>query len=340
MTDGVVVVGADGLIAVLGPVDGLTLPEGLPVIKVGWVGPGVVDAHVHLAFGSPEQELRGGVVGVRDLGAPTASAAEWRTGPEGPRRGHPEVRVSGPLITAVDGYPSRSWGAGGFARFVDSPAAAAAAVRDLVRDGVDLIKLALESSGGTLPTPTLGEARAVVQAAHEAGLAVTAHALSTELVLRALEAGVDELCHTPIEPLPPAAIDRIASAGVPVVSTIHTHATGQAGAGVRLNAAALHTRGVQLIYGTDSGNAGTTTGVDPRELTELAEAGLGAEGALRSATEWSSQVAGLRGHIGDGAIRIGAKAALVALAGDPLHDVGAWRSPTVVILGRQVLLSG
>ncbi|MDQ6648930.1 MAG: hypothetical protein M3Z02_02230, partial [Actinomycetota bacterium] len=79
--DGVVVVSPDGLVAAMGPVGSVALPEG--VRRLGgagaWVGPGIVDAHVHLAFGSPAQMLRGGVVGVRDLGAPMAMARRWRT---------------------------------------------------------------------------------------------------------------------------------------------------------------------------------------------------------------------------------------------------------------------
>ena len=282
-------------------------PDGVHLVDAAWIGPAVVDAHVHLAFGSMEAMRAGGVAAVRDLGAPPHLARGWRS---------PTVAVAGPLLTAPGGYPSRSWGADGFARFVASPEEARTAVREL---DADLVKVALEPSGGQ-PVPPLDVVRAVVDAAHERGLAVTAHALSEPMVLRALDAGVDELCHTPAQPLSAYAVERVAAAGVPVVSTIQT-----LGDGAAANAAALHAAGVRLVYGTDLGNVGTRTGADPRELERLAEAGLGRRGALRCATEWSAASYGLRGL--PGRLRPGDPAYAVLLGADPLADPGAWRRP-------------
>ncbi len=55
--DGVVVVAPDGTIAELAPAGALRLPADLPVLGGArcWIGPGVIDAHVHLAFGSRER---------------------------------------------------------------------------------------------------------------------------------------------------------------------------------------------------------------------------------------------------------------------------------------------
>ncbi|MDQ1712832.1 MAG: hypothetical protein QOE45_2282, partial [Frankiaceae bacterium] len=212
------------------------------------------------------------------------------------------------------GYPSRSWGAGGFAAFVDSPDRARALVADLARDGVDLVKVALEPSGGNVPS--VEEVRAVVEAAHANGLAVTAHALTEEMVLRALEGGVDELCHTPVERLSAATVDRVAASGVPVVSTIQT-----LGRGARRNAKALHEAGVRLVYGTDLGNGGTRTGADDRELERLAETGLGRLGALRAATEGAAAAFGFGGLTG----RLDVGAYAVLLDADPLVDPSTWR---------------
>lgn len=327
--DGVVIVGADGRIAAAGAATMVPVPEGVRTLggRGSWVGPGVVDAHVHLAFGGPGAELRGGLVGVRDLGAPPQRAFGWQTRQER-RPGTPAVAVAGPLLTAPAGYPSQSWGADGFAAFLHSPVQAASLVRDLAADGVDLVKIALEPSGG-LPVPGPAEVRAVVDAAHAAGLRVTAHALSVAMVERALDGGVDELAHTPTEPLPPAVVDRIAGAGIPVISTLQTFVTGGGGAGAVANAAALHRAGVALVYGTDLGNAGTSPGVDPRELDRLAEAGLGRLGALRSATEGAASVAGMRGPTGR--LVVGQPADVVLLDRDPVADPTAWNFPRAVI---------
>jgi len=329
--DGVVLVDGRGAIAALGPGGDLPLPADLPAIggAGAWVGPGLLDAHVHLAFGAPEEALAGGVVGVRDLGAPLDRALRWRT-PGEPAPGWPVVAVAGPLLTAPAGYPSRGWGADGFAAFVGDPPAARAAVAELADRGVDLIKLALEPAGGQ-PVPDAATARAVVETAHGRGLTVCAHSLTVAMVERALDAGVDELCHTPVEPLPDPLAERIAGAGVPVVSTLQTFVDGGHGPTALANARALVAAGARLRYGTDLGNAGTRTGAEPRELRRLAEAGLGPEGALRAATDLAAALPGMRGRR-TGRLVAGESAAAVVLPDDPLRQPEAWRAPIAVVV--------
>jgi imidazolonepropionase-like amidohydrolase len=336
--DGVVLVGPEGRIDQIGPTWAVPIPVGVRVIGAAhtWVGPGVIDAHVHLAFGPVSEALPGGVVGVRDLGAPRLDALRRRTGHRRPPPGSPYVGVAGPVLTAAGGYPSRSWGAGGFAGFLTSPAQARIVVRGLAGDGVDLVKVAVERGPqAAWPVPSTAVLRAVVDAAHGAGLNVVAHALTAEAVGRVLDAGVDELAHTPSERLPEAVVDRIAAAGVPVVSTLQTFFSGGQGRAAGANAAALYRAGVPLVYGTDLGNFGTRTGVDPRELDRLADAGLGRLGALRAATEGAARVAGVR--LRTGLLRRGEPAAAVLLAGDPLVEPGVWRRPRAVVCdGRLV----
>ena len=114
LPDAVVVVGGDGTVLALGPAGEVALPADLPAVEGVWVGPGVVDAHVHLAFGAPDALLAGGVVAARDLGAPHGLVAELRA-----RSGPPVLRLAGPVLTAPGGYPSRSWGADGFSLGLD-----------------------------------------------------------------------------------------------------------------------------------------------------------------------------------------------------------------------------
>jgi len=339
--DGVVLVDPDGRIAALGPVGAIGVPAGVRVLGGPdcWVGPGVIDAHVHLSFGTAAEALRGGVVGLRDLGAPRRDALRWRTGYRRPPPGQPFVGAAGPILTAPGGYPSRSWGADGFAAFVANPAGARQAVRQLAGDGVDLVKIALEPGAEQRwPVPPPAVVRAVVDTAHDAGLRVTAHALTAEMVSRAVDAGVDELAHTPVQRLPEALVDRVAAAGIWVVSTLQTFFTGGEGRVAAANAAALHRAGVPLVYGTDLGNAGTRPGVDPRELDRLADAGLGRLGALRAATERSARAVGVRGRTGT-LIR-GQAAALVLLSGDPLIEPGVWRAPRAVLCDGRLLAAG
>jgi len=324
--DGAVVVDGRGRIAALGAA--VDLPEGLRVFGGAgcWVGPGLVDAHVHLAFGGAELALRGGVVAVRDLGAPLELARRWRTDGR-PPVGSARVATAGPVVTAPGGYPSRSWGADGFAMFLDGADGAPALAAHLAAAGVDLVKVALEPAGGA-PVPAPATVRALVDAAHEHGLPVTAHALTVAMVRRALDAGVDELAHTPVERLPEDLVDRIAAARVAVVSTLQCFFSGGEGGAAAANAAALHRAGVPLRYGTDLGNAGTRPGADPRELDRLADTGLGRLGALRAATEGAARAYGIRA--GTGRLTLGEPAALVLLGGDPLLEPVLWRAPMAV----------
>jgi imidazolonepropionase-like amidohydrolase len=328
--DGWVAVGADGLVAATGNGE----PDVVSDIRVigdptHWVGHGIVDAHVHLAFGSPQDMLRAGVVAVRDLGAPPNDALRWQREAELP------VAVAGPLLTAPGGYPSNSWGANGFARFVGDSADAREAVHSLAAAGVDIIKLALEPAAGQ-PVPGGKTARAIVAAAHERGLAVTCHALTGAMVERALDVGVDELCHTPVERLGERLVQGIAAADVAVVTTLQTLVDGGTGDGALDNASALHAAGVRLVYGTDLGNAGTRPGAEPRELGRLVAAGMSPVEALQSATVAAASMAGLRGRV-PGVIRVGTPAHLVVLRGDPLVDFEWLRDPVAVVIRDRVV---
>jgi imidazolonepropionase-like amidohydrolase len=338
--DGVVVVDGSGRIDRMGPAGQLSAPAGLPVYGGPgcWIGPGIVDAHVHLAFGGVPS-VGTGLVAVRDLGAPAALARAVRTGHRRPSRQDPFVAVAGQIITAPGGYPAMSWGRDGFAAFARDRAQARTVVHGLAAAGADVIKMALEPGEAGWPVPHPGTVSAVVEAAHGAGLAVVAHALRADMVRRALDAGVDELAHTPTERLTPDLLDRIAESGVGVVSTLQTFFSSGTGTAAAANAADLVQAGVTVRYGTDLGNTGTQPGVDPRELDRLADAGLGRLGALRAATEAAAAAPGVRGRTG--LLRPGDMAALVLLPADPVREPGLWRTVTAVVAdGRLIVPEG
>ena len=323
------------------------LPRELAVLggRGAWIGPALIDAHVHLSVApgathrDPLAAIGPGLGAVRDLGAPADAAARLQRASRGAalrRRGPgPHVAVAGPMLTATGGYPSTTWGAGlGVSSPVVSPAQARLVVRSLAARGVDLIKVALEPGSTDLPTPSRAIVRSIVEAAHEAGLPVVAHALRARMVVRALDCGVDELAHTPTERLDDALIERLVGAGVGVVSTLQTFFSEGEGADAAANAAALVRAGGILRYGTDLGNTGTVTGVDPRELDRLAHAGLGRLGALRAATEGAAGAVGM--NAGRGRLIEGEPASLVLLDGDPLVEPTLWRVPLATVIGADL----
>ncbi len=336
---GFIVIDPRGVVDYAGPFGAYPVPAQLPVLggPQTWIGPGVVDAHVHLGFGDVDDCLRRGLVGVRDLGSPIIRSRQWRSGHRTPTGLRPVVAISGPIITAPLGYPSRSWGRDGYAMFVASPADARTVVHRLAANGVDVIKVALEPGTGDWPVLSPAALRAVVAAAHDAGLAVVAHALRADMVRRAVDAGVDELAHTPTDLLDEELVELMAARGVSVVSTLQTFFADGVGRTAAANAAALYRAGVVLRYGTDLGNAGTQPGVDPRELDRLADTGMGRLGALRAATFGSAGAAGVRAR--SGLIVSGRPAAVVMLSGDPIAEPGVWRAPTAVIADGRLILN-
>jgi imidazolonepropionase-like amidohydrolase len=96
-------------------------------------------------------------------------------------------------------------------------------------------------------------------------------------------------------------------------------------------AAGLDRRGVLLLAGTDAPNPTTVPAYSLyKEIELLAEAGLGPERALRSAT---SRAADYLGEPLSGRVQLGARADLLLLDGNPLDEITALRRRSGVVIG-------
>lgn len=277
-----------------------------------WIAPAAIDSHVHLAYLPVADELAsGGIAAAVDLAAPMSFLADL---PEAPR-----VVAAGPMITAVGGYPTRSWGAGGYGLEVAGESEAAAAVDRLHAAGARIIKVPVTSE----PALTDAELRAVTARAHALGLLVAAHALEDRHALRAADAGCDLLAHTPVEPLSEATI--AAWSGRAVVSTLE--AFGASSPAID-NLRRLRAAGATVLYGTDLGNTRTPR-IDRREVLDLLAAGLAPEEVLASMTSAPARLF----HLDDlGAIAPGAEASLLVLGADPLADPTTLCEPVAVYI--------
>jgi imidazolonepropionase-like amidohydrolase len=349
-------------------------PAGVPVTHLPGTTllPGLVDAHVHLCGDSgpraldqlPEldagdvdrivatslrQHLTAGVTAVRDLGD-----VGWAVVDRAPVTG-PTVVAAGPPITSPGGHCASM---GGAATGVD---ALRAAVRERAERGAALVKLM--ASGGAM-TPgtdmaacqfTTAEVRAVVEEAHRLGLPVTAHAHALDAVRQVLAAGVDGIEHcTGLTAsgwgVPPALAEQLARAGTAVCPTLglapdtlppppvqelidRLGLTEQARAE---EAARLHRAGVTLVSGVDAGIApGKPHGTLPWAVAALADGGVPAPDALRSATGGAADACGLAGRTGR--LAPGLDADLLLVDGDPVTDVSALqRVRLVVSRGREI----
>lgn len=180
--------------------------------------PGLIDAHVHVAWGLADQPgwaaagasrggllawsiaavqgaLAAGVTSVRDCGAPGLVTVELRDAIVSGAVCGPRVVAAGTCITTT----------GGHGDFIGVPAddieQLRRRVRQLGRDGVDFIKVM--ASGGSMDPHTdrrraqytASELAALVDEAHQLSLPVVAHCNATESIRNAASAGVDTIAH-------------------------------------------------------------------------------------------------------------------------------------------------
>ncbi|WP_249044405.1 amidohydrolase family protein [Crossiella equi] len=198
-------------------------------------------------------------------------------------------------------------------------------VRARVAERVDYVKVVLEEPGAGGPDEET--ARALVRAAHAAGLKVVAHAASVGAYALAAEVGPDVVTHLPFDGVVREQdVAALAGAGQ-VVSTTLTMGLAMRGPEalevMAPSVLALHRAGVPLLAGTDAHDQGALPGVRHgksllQELELLARCGLSPVEVLRAATWEPARHFGL---LDRGAIRPGLRADAVLVAGDPVQDI-------------------
>jgi hypothetical protein len=277
--------------AVLEEVDGELRPVAFGTAAVqrarvpklpGAVMPGLIDRHVHLGLVDAAALAETAVVEVHDLGWVPSIARGWKLNP--PTGGL--VRIAGPFLTAVGGYPAdRGWAPPGSVRELAGPADGVRAVTDAVDHGYDLIKLVLHTGGPLLDDATVV---AVVHAAHQHGLPVAVHAEGPDQARRAFEAGADVLVHVPWTESLENDLLRAMAGSLRWISTFAIHR------GLDLERALDNARrflrlGGWLGYGTDMGNdmyeGAAPPGPRVEEISALSKTGLTGDALLTSLTD-------------------------------------------------------
>ncbi|WP_449372775.1 amidohydrolase family protein [Arthrobacter psychrolactophilus] len=201
-----------------------------------------------------------------------------------------------------------------------------------IAEGADYLKI-FSGVGGLWPSLDNETIVALVDSAHERGLAVVAHVSSVAGVRQVVSAGVDVLAHVPADAvLDDELVKLMADAGVVVGPTlaILEHTFGGAARGRRPyvtaeeNVRRLAAARVGLLAGTDAPNPGFLLGAGlHREMELLVQCGLSPAAALTAATSGPARAFGLDDR---GRVAVGARADLLLVSGDPLVDIGAIRA--------------
>ena len=301
------------------------------------VVPGFIDAHVHIGFFDPREVLTGGVTTVRDLAWPPEIVFDLARRSVDASFAGPRILAVGPMLTVAGGYPTRAaWAPAGTGRVLAGEDDARAAVRDLHAAGACAVKVALNAAAGpTLPAAVL---EAIVDESHRHGLKVTGHVDGLDELVKAVDAGMDELAHMLMsdETIPDDLIVEMVRQGVAIVPTLSC----RFGHGRTLavdNLRRFLEAGGRVVYGTDLGNDGPRPGIDVLEVTAMAEAGMTALDIIRSATVTSAEWLGLDDS---GVIADGRRADLIGVPLAALDDPRGLADVRLVIRGGRVLKGG
>ena len=308
--------------------------------------PGLVDAHVHVVRGRADLEdlARRGVTTGLDMGAwPREFVDEMRS-----QKGVARILSATVPAVGAGGHHARMPGfpAEGV---VTGPDEARAFVGRRVADGADYVKIVTEAA----PPEGMDQAtvNALVEAAHDHGLLVVAHAVTTGAFRVAAEAGVDVSTHAPLDDVLDddtiARMREIGMVSVPTLTMMEGTAKLFGGNGFRYEHArdsvtAFRAAGIRVLAGTDANSAPGAPFAPVHgeslhhELALLVAAGLTPLEALAGATSLPARVFGLDDR---GVIAEGKRADLVLLDGDPTADVAATRNVKGVwIAGERVQL--
>jgi imidazolonepropionase-like amidohydrolase len=229
------------------------------------------------------------------------------------------------------------------------------AVRRVLQGGADLVKLiatgAVMTVGGVPGAPELTEEqiRAAVEEASLYGADVAAHAHGAEGIKRAVRGGVRSIEHGSL--MDDEAVAMMADAGTFLVADVYDgdyiaevgRQQGWRADVLRKNdETTLAQRrgftkclqaGVRIAFGTDAGIY--PHGLNARQFAYQVRCGQSALEAIRSATVHAAEL--LRWDDRVGRIEAGYLADMIAVPGNPLHDVRLLEQPGFVLKGGSVV---
>ena len=371
--EGSVLVKGNLIAAVVPAAQALTVPDAMVVDGQGaTLMPGLIEAHSHLTFTDVAQSVDLGFIPPEEHMLKTAANARRMldagfTSCFSAAAAKPRLDVvlrnaidngdfPGPRTLAASPEMTVAAGLGdvrlyhmyreNFAVVCNGPEEFRRYSREMVREGVDTLKINVSGDAGTPASPAdttvmnEAEVAAVCEVAQAHGKRVAAHARSAESVKMCLRHGVDVIYHATL--LDDEARDQLESRRdrvfvAPVLGNLYSTLNEAAPWGITRaiaeergiaqeldagieNMKALHRRGVRVLIGGDYGFAWNPIGTDARDIAHFVDMlGFAPMDAILSATRLGGEIMGMGDRIGQ--IRTGYLADLILVDGNPLANV-------------------